>query len=114
LVVPKPLLFRLDVLPFLIAYSILTYCFFTFEDAGNTYIYMRLTFVANGFLNCLTYIFGHWSKKVQAMIQYNVIGGDMSRNLLKASHVYVREKIPGYAWTYGICDLYMLNLEEKK
>lgn len=52
LLVPKMLLFRLDVLPFLIAYSILTYCFLTFEDAGNTYIYMRLAFVGIGFLNC--------------------------------------------------------------
>lgn len=52
LLVPKFILFRLDVLPFLIAYSLLVYCFLTFEDAGNTYIYMRLTFVALGFINC--------------------------------------------------------------
>lgn len=52
LLVPKPLLLRLDVLPFLLAYSLLTYCFLTFEDSGNTYIYMRLTFVGLGFINC--------------------------------------------------------------
>lgn len=52
LLVPKFFLLRLDVLPFLIAYSLLTYCFLTFEDAGNTYIYMRLAFVGLGFVNC--------------------------------------------------------------
>lgn len=51
---------------------------------------MRLTFVGLGFLNCLTYIFGHWSKKVQAFIQYNKISGDMSKNINKASHVYIK------------------------
>ena len=38
----------------------------------------------------------------------------MGNNLMKASHVYVKEKIPGYAESYGICDLYMLNLEQTK
>lgn len=33
----------------------------------------------------------------------------MEQNLLKASHVYVREKMPGYNWNYGLCDLYILN-----
>ena len=31
----------------------------------------------------------------------------MGDNLLKASHVYVDEKIPGYARHYGIADLYL-------
>lgn len=49
---PRFFLFRLDVIPFLIIYSILAYCFYTFEDEGNTYIYLRLTLIAVGFFNC--------------------------------------------------------------
>ena len=41
----------------------------------------------------------------------NDMGNDMGKNLNKASHVFVREKIPGYAWSYGICDLYVFNTE---
>lgn len=38
----------------------------------------------------------------------------MAGNLLKASHVYIREKVPGYAWSFGISDLYMLTLDRTK
>ena len=30
---------------------------------------------------------------------------------MKASHVYISEKVPGYAHHYGICDLYLQELE---
>lgn len=118
LLLPRPLLLRYDVLPFLLLYAGLLYVLFTFPDEGNTYIYLRLTFVAVAFLNCkrvwhvgLTAIFGHWSKKVQGQTQYWQLKGDLQDNLDRASHVFVREKVPGYADSYGVCDLYLQELE---
>lgn len=69
LLVPKMLLLRLDILPFLIAYSILAYCFLTFEDSGNTYIYMRLTFVGLGFLNCTSHNYFRSYLYFRALVQ---------------------------------------------
>lgn len=96
LLVPRWLLFRLDVFPFLLVYSALFYGFYYLEDTGNTYIYLRLSLIAIAFLNCtfiltagLTYIFGHWSKKIQAKIQFKKLKGKLGDNLLKASHVFV-------------------------
>ena len=52
LLVPRWLLLRLDVLPFLLIYSFLLYAVYNLDDTGNTYIYLRLAFIAIAFLNC--------------------------------------------------------------
>ena len=94
LVVPRFFLFRFDILPFIFLYSFLVWVYYQVDEDSDANIYIRLAIIGVGFLNCLTYIFGHWSKKAQAVIQYRKIGtkSDMKENLQKASHVYTSEK----------------------
>jgi len=54
----------------------------------------------------LTYIFGYWSKKMQALIQYRSLSGPIDELLEHASHVLVTEKQEGEKVAYGISDLY--------
>ena len=56
------------------------------------------------FIHCLTYIFGHWSPRVKALLQYSFIRGPIDQNLEKASHVYVIENKPGKNTSYAIVD----------
>jgi hypothetical protein len=66
--------FRLDVWPFILIYGVLGYLYFDQgEDEDN--IYIKLTIIGILFLHCLLYIFGHWSPKVKAFIQYSQIKG---------------------------------------
>lgn len=87
LMVPTLLPFRLDVWPFALIYSLLGYLYFSQEEDN---IYIKLTIIGVLFLHCLLYIFGHWSQRIKALIQYSRIKGPLDKNLEKASHVFIK------------------------
>jgi hypothetical protein len=89
LMIPTLLPFRLDVWPFIIIYTILGYFYFGQEEEEDN-IYLKLTIIGVLFLHCLLYIFGHWSPRIKAIIQYSKIRGNLENNLEKASHVFIK------------------------
>ena len=74
--VPTLLPFRLDVWPFILIYGALGYFSFDQGEEENN-IYLKLTIIGILFLHCLLYIFGHWSPRIKALIQYSTIKGTL-------------------------------------
>lgn len=52
LLLPKTILFRLDILPFLLAYTIMGYYLYEFYEDENLNLYLRLSLIGTAFLNC--------------------------------------------------------------
>lgn len=86
MVTPLPTVLRLDVWPFLLIYTALIYYYWQLEEDS---IYLKLVMIAVCFIHCLIFIFGHWSKRFRAKVQYRVLKGKIADNLENASHVYI-------------------------
>lgn len=58
LLVPKFVLLRYDVFPYILAYVALFYAYFNIEesDESNLSIYLRLALIGVGFLNCKCFL----------------------------------------------------------
>lgn len=103
MVTPLPTPLRLDVWPFLLIYAGLIYYYNQLEEDS---IYVKLVMIAVCFIHCLTFIFGHWSKKFRSKVQYRVLRGDIEANLEKASHVHIIEKKQGQNPAHDIVDFF--------
>lgn len=71
LLVPKFVLFRYDVFPYLIAYAVLFYAYFNIEesDDSNLSIYLRLALIGVGFLNCKVLIYVRFDVYFRTLVQ---------------------------------------------
>lgn len=71
---PKATVLRQDVWPFSVFYVGLLYYYSGLEDEN---IYLKLLLIAVCFLHCLLFIFGHWSKRFRASIQFRRLSGSI-------------------------------------
>jgi hypothetical protein len=62
---------RLDVIPFIIIYSMLITLIFSLDEDNEVYI--KLAFIGAIFLNCIVYLSSHWSARMKAIVQYSTI-----------------------------------------
>ena len=87
LLVPKFILFRYDVFPYIFAYAILFYAYFNVEesDESNLSIYLRLALIGVGFLNC------NYSL-IQAWLIFLVIGLKRCKHLFNIKNFQVPTK----------------------
>jgi hypothetical protein len=62
----RGLIWRLDVLPFIILYSIV----FTLIDTSEEGLWRDLVLIGLIFSNCICYLLGHWSAYLKRHFQY--------------------------------------------
>jgi hypothetical protein len=53
LLLPRPKILRLDILPFAILYLILGYYFYVYYDDPDISLYLKLTIIAICFIQCI-------------------------------------------------------------
>lgn len=78
---PRAFVFRLDVIPFIVLYSILVYLLYTMEDVGNTLIYLRLVLIAVGFLNCIITLYLRSYIYLWTMVEENTTAYSVLSNI---------------------------------
>jgi len=118
----KPTVLRQDVWPFVLVYAALLYYYSGLEEEN---IYLKLLLIAICFLHCLLFIFGHWSKRFRARLQFRQLSGSLESNLEKASSVFVTYDKEGQNTVHEIVDfckevndrneeLYFFHFEQRK
>jgi hypothetical protein len=108
---PLPTMLRLDLWPFLIVYAALIYYYCQLEDDS---IYVKLLMIAICFIHCLIFIFGHWSKRFRAFIQFRRLRGTIASNLEKAGQVFIQYDKEGQNTVYEIVDFFKEENEKSE
>lgn len=119
---PKATVLRQDVWPFVLVYAALIYYYSGLEEEN---IILKLLLIAICFIHCLLFIFGHWSKRFRARIQFRTLYGPLESNLEKASCVFVTYEKEGQNTVHDIVDfckevnddgdeLYFFHFEQRK
>lgn len=98
---------RLDIIPFVILYSIILPLIILDEDE-EYFIYLKFLLIVLLFINCLIYLIGNWNKYYSKLFHYNKI-----LDISLSNYVYVSKKMKDGNDIIDICKLNKLENNNK-